>query len=71
MMKSGSGFAAKGMERILELSARAQINRREVAKDSPALQNFTGAIAACGKVLALLTEQNGCRLNLSPLEGLL
>jgi hypothetical protein len=54
MMKSGSGLAA-GIERVLELSADAQINRREVPKDSPAFHNLTGAIAAHGKVLALLT----------------
>ena len=34
MMKSSSGLAAEGLERVLELSADAQINRREVAKDS-------------------------------------
>jgi hypothetical protein len=39
MMRSGSGLAAKRIERVFELSADAQINRREVAKDSPALQN--------------------------------
>jgi hypothetical protein len=55
MMKSSSGLAAKGIERVLELSADAQINRRAVAEDSPAFHNFTGAIAAYGKVLALLT----------------
>jgi hypothetical protein len=55
MMKSGSGLAAKGIERVLELSADAQTNRREVAKDSSAFHNLTGSIAAYGKVLALLT----------------
>ena len=55
MMKSSSGLAAKGIERVLELSADAQVTRREVAKDSPAFHNLTGAIAAYGKVLALLT----------------
>lgn len=49
MMKSGSGLAAKGIERVLELSADAQTNRREVAKDSPAFHNLTGSIAAYGK----------------------
>jgi hypothetical protein len=47
-MKSNSGLAAKGIERVLELSADAQINRREVAKDSPAYHNLMGAIAAYG-----------------------
>jgi hypothetical protein len=55
MMKSSSGLAAGGIERVLELSADAQINRREVAMDSPAFHNLTGAIAAYGKVIALLT----------------
>jgi hypothetical protein len=55
MMKSSSGLAAEGIERVLELSADAQINRREAAIDSPAFHNLTGAIAAYGKVLALLT----------------
>lgn len=53
MRKNDSGLAAKGIERILELSADAQIKRRGVAKDSPAFYNLTGAIAAYGKVLAL------------------
>jgi hypothetical protein len=55
MKSSSSGLAAKGIQRILELSADAQIRRREVAKDSPAFHNLTGAIAAYGKALALLT----------------
>ena len=53
-MKFNSGLATKGMERVLELSADAHIQRRETAKDSPAFHNLTGAIAAYGKVLALL-----------------
>ena len=32
------------IERILELSAEAQIKRREAAADSPAFHNLTGAI---------------------------
>jgi hypothetical protein len=55
MMKSSSGLANKGIERILELSADAQIARRRAVKDSPAFHNLTGAIAAYGKALALLT----------------
>ena len=50
-----TGLAAKGIERILELSADAHIERRHVAKDSPAFHNLTGAIMAYGKVLELLT----------------
>jgi hypothetical protein len=44
----------KTIQRILELSADAQIARRRVAKDSPAFHALTGAIAAYGKVLAVL-----------------
>ena len=34
------------IERILELSAEAQIKRREAAEDSPRFHSLTGAIAA-------------------------
>ena len=44
----------KTIQRILELSADAQIARRRAAKDSPAFHALTGAIAAYGKVLTLL-----------------
>ena len=54
-MKSNSAHAARAIERIVELSADAQITRRIVAKDSPSFHNLTGAIAAYGKALALLT----------------
>jgi hypothetical protein len=54
-MKSHSSHAGQAIERILELSADAQITRRMVAKDSAAFQNLSGAIAAYGKTLALLT----------------
>jgi len=54
-MRSNSGHAERAIERILELSADAQIKRRMVAKDLPAYHNLTGAIAAYGKALALLT----------------
>ena len=54
-MKAYSGHAERAIERILELSADAQITRRMMAKDSPAFHNLTGAIAAYGKALALLT----------------
>ena len=45
----------KAIERIIELSADVQITRRVTAKDSPAFHNLTGAIAAYGRALALLT----------------
>jgi hypothetical protein len=54
-MKSSSGHADQAIERILELSADTQIERRITAKDSPAFHNLTGTIAAYGKALALLT----------------
>ena len=54
-MKANSGHAEQAIERILELSADAQITRRMVAKDCLAYHNLTGAIAAYGKALALLT----------------
>ena len=55
MMSTSAGLAAKGIERILELSADAHIQRRYLEQDSPAFHNLTGAIMAYGKVLALLT----------------
>ena len=53
-MKFNSGLE-ESIERVLELSADAHVKRREVAMDGPEFQNLTGAIAAYGKVLALLT----------------
>lgn len=55
MGKPSAGFANEIIEGILELSADAHVQRREVRKDSPAFQRLTGAIAAYGRVLALLT----------------
>jgi hypothetical protein len=55
MMNSKSGLRNKGIERILELSADAHIRRRGTANDSPEFHKLTGAIAAYGKALALLT----------------
>jgi hypothetical protein len=40
---------------MIELSADAQIKRRMVAKDSAVFHNLSGAIAAYGKALVLLT----------------
>jgi len=55
MKKSSSGQADQAIERVLELSADAQITRRKIPKDSPAFHSLTGAIAAYGKALAILT----------------
>jgi hypothetical protein len=54
MKKPSSGQANQAIERILELSADAQITRRKTPKDSPAFHSLTGAIAAYGKALAIL-----------------
>jgi len=55
MMKANLGLASKGIERILELSADAHIRRRGTVPDSAEYHQLTGAIAAYGKTLALLT----------------
>jgi len=55
MRKVSSDLVGQVIERILELSADAQITRRKTLKDSQAFHRLTGAIAAYGKVLALLT----------------
>ncbi len=55
MKKSSSGQAGQAIERVLELSADAQITRRKTSKDTPAFHSLTGARAAYGKALALLT----------------
>jgi hypothetical protein len=55
MKKSGSGQAGQVVERVLELSAGAQLTRRKAPEDSPAFHRLTGAIAAYGKALAILT----------------
>jgi len=55
MMKPNSGLANIGIERILELSADAHIQRRWTLRGSPEFHKLTGAIAAYGKALELLT----------------
>jgi len=55
MKKSSSGQTDQAIERVLELSADAHITRRKTSKDSPAFHSLTGAIAAYGKALAILT----------------
>jgi hypothetical protein len=54
MMKANSGVADRVIERILELSADAQIERRGTIKGSPEFHNLAGAITAYGKALSLL-----------------
>ena len=53
-MRISLGLAKLAMERVLELSADAHIERRMAAEDSPEFHSLTGAIAAYGKVLAVL-----------------
>jgi hypothetical protein len=54
MMKANTGLANRVIDRIVELSADAQIERRMTAMDSPAFHQLAGAIAAYGKALSLL-----------------
>jgi len=54
MRKPDSGVTNKAIDRILELSAAAQIQRRGTLKDSAEFHNLTGAIAAYGKALGML-----------------
>ena len=49
-----SDIAEKGIEMILELSADAQIQRRQARPDSTTFHKLSGTIAAYGKALALL-----------------
>lgn len=55
MRKSNSGHVGQAIERVLELSADAQIARRKTLKDAAPFHSLTGAIAAYGNALALLT----------------
>ena len=55
MMRANVGFENKVIERVVELSADAHIRRRGTLKDSAEFNKLTGAIAAYGKTLALLT----------------
>ncbi|HWO36929.1 MAG TPA: hypothetical protein VNO32_49760 [Candidatus Acidoferrum sp.] len=55
MRKPSSGLTGQAIERVLELSADAQITRRKTPKGSPAFHRLAGAIAAYGKALAILT----------------
>jgi hypothetical protein len=54
MRKPNSGVTNRAIDRILELSAAAQIQRRGTVKNSAKFHNLAGAIAAYGKVLGIL-----------------
>jgi hypothetical protein len=53
MRMSSLGHAGQAIERVLELSADAQITSRRTPKGSPAFHSLQGAIAAYGKTLAI------------------
>jgi hypothetical protein len=53
-MKMSSALANLAIERVLELSADAHIERRITPKDSPAFHRLTGTIVAYGKALSVL-----------------
>ena len=57
MVKPHAGLANEVVERLLELSADAHVQRHEVTEDSPAFHSLTGAIAAYGKLLAFLAAR--------------
>lgn len=54
MMNASSGLPALAIERVIELSVDAHIERRMTPTDSPPFHRLTGAIAAYGKALSLL-----------------
>ena len=56
MMRATSGLMNEAIEQVVELSADAHIQRRMTVKSSPQFHKLTGAIAAYGKTLAVLTE---------------
>jgi hypothetical protein len=53
------------IERMLVLSAEAQLKRREAAEDSSAFHGLTGAILACGTALGLLSKLKALQTELS------
>jgi hypothetical protein len=55
MNKLSSGPVDRAIEQILELSADAQIRRREIVRNSVAYYALIETIEAYGKALALLT----------------
>ena len=57
MTDTGCG-AAKTIERILNISADAQIQRRGVARDSAAYLALTNEITACALALEFLCHQH-------------
>jgi hypothetical protein len=56
MIRFNPQLTNRAIERILELSADAQIERRKTAKGTPEFHHLSGAIAAYGRGLELLVE---------------
>jgi hypothetical protein len=59
--------AAKTIERILNISADAQIQRRRVARDSAAYLALTNEITACALALEFLCHQHPAETQQRPL----
>jgi gamma-glutamyl-gamma-aminobutyrate hydrolase PuuD len=72
-MMETSSLLEKSIERVLEMSADLQIQRLATAKYSLAFHDYSVAIAAYGKVLAILTklqEQEDCSASMELLGSL-
>lgn len=54
-MVESSSLVHEAIERILEMSADLQIERRATTKYSPAFYEYSEAIAGFGKMLEMLT----------------
>lgn len=55
-MKVNPTVANVAIERVLDLSAEAHIDRRKAARNSASFHKLTGAIAAYGEALAVLVS---------------
>lgn len=53
-MDASLGLANVAIERVLELSADAHIERRMTPKDCPAFHRLTGTIVGYGRALSVL-----------------
>jgi hypothetical protein len=56
------------IDRILELSAEAQVKRREAVENSATFHNLTGAIVAYGRALGLLSKLKEVQTGLSSIK---
>ena len=72
-MIESSSFLEKSIERVLEMSADLQIRRLATTRYSLAFHDYSVAIAAYGKVLAILTklqEEEDCSASMELLGSL-